>query len=130
MKRVPEVKSVLCCVPFSINLFVKVKGEKGVPEVKSVRQDQRAIKEPLVRRELMARKDQWAPQGSKEIWVSKDLLDPLAKQGLEVILVKEDLKAIKESRVQWDFKDPRAKRDLLEPLAERDLLDLRAKKDP
>ena len=98
--------------------------------MKSVRQDQRAIKEPLVRRELMARKDQWAPQGSKEIWVSKDLLDPLAKQGLEVILVKEDLKAIKESRVQWDFQDPRAKRDLLEPMAERDLLDLRAKKDP
>ena len=80
--------------------------------------------------DLMAKKDPWVPRGFKEIWVSKDLLDLLAKQGLEVKLVKEDLKAIKESRVQWDFQDPRAKRDLLEPRAERDLLDLRAKKDP
>ena len=91
------------------------------------------FQDPRAKRDLLetrAKKDPWVPRGFKEIWACKDLLDPLAKQGLEVKLVKEDLKAIKESRVQWDFQDPRAKRDLLEPMAERDLLDLRAKKDP
>ena len=45
----------------------------------------------------------------------------MAKQGLEVKLVNQDLMAIKESRVQ---------RDLLDQRVKWDLLDLRAKKDP
>ena len=51
-----------------------------------------------------------------------DPLDPLAKQGLEVKLVKEDLKAIKESRVQWDLLELReigVCKDFLDPVAKQ-----------
>ena len=63
---------------------------KGVPEVKSVTKDQRAIKESLDLQDLqglMAKLDPGVPQGFRDL---------LAKQGPEVKLVREDIEAIKE----------------------------------
>ena len=70
---------------------------KGVLEEKSVRKDQKAIKESRVQKDLLdlrakrdlldlrAKKDPRDPQALREIGVREDFLDPMAKQGPWVI---------------------------------------------
>ena len=61
---------------------------KGVLEEKSVRKDQKAIKESRVQKDLLdlrAKKDPRDPQALREIGVREDFMDPMAKQGPWVI---------------------------------------------
>ena len=61
---------------------------KGVLEEKSVRKDQKAIKESRVQKDLLDLRAKWDPrdpQALREIGVREDFMDPMAKQGPWVI---------------------------------------------